>query len=318
MHLSFAPLEGIGKYTYRVLQAEYFGGADSYYSPFIAPDSNGNCKKADLRDVLPENNPGCHLVPQILTNSPVAFLSAARQLTDMGYKEINLNAGCPSGTVVSKHKGAGMLSDPKALDEFLSKVFDNCPASLSVKTRIGLKAADEFPALLDVYNKYPIKSLIIHVRTREGMYKSVPDHAAFDYAIKNSSLPLCYNGNVFTLEDYTQLREKFLNLEQLMAGRGVLSNPALLRQIKGGSALERQELRDFHDRYLALSLSSGLSEHFALQRMKEHWSYWRCMFPGENKLIKPIYKSRYLSDYRSAVDVLFAQSRFEPGAGFSF
>ncbi len=318
MQLSFAPLEGIGKFTYRCLHAEYFGGADTYYSPFIAPDGSGNCKKADLRDVLPENNPGCRLIPQILANSAAAFISASRQLWDMGYRELNLNAGCPSGTVVSKHKGAGMLSEPKALDEFLSQVFERCPMALSVKTRIGLKSREEFPALLEIYNKYPLKSLIIHVRTREGMYKSAPDYGAFDYALENSHLPLCYNGNIFTLEDYRRLMAEHPGTEHVMAGRGVLANPALLRQIRGGSALEKQELRQFHDRYLDLSLSSGLSEHFALQRMKEHWSYWGCMFPDENKLIKPIYKARYLADYRSAVDALFARAEFDSRAGFKW
>lgn len=318
MHLSFAPLEGIGKYTYRVLQAEYFGGADTYYSPFIAPDGSGNCKKADLRDVLPENNAGCRLIPQILCSSSSAFLSAARQLADMGYRELDLNAGCPSGTVVSKHKGAGMLSDPKALDGFLSQVFESCPTDISVKTRIGLKSSEEFAALLEVYNKYPIKSLIIHVRTREGMYKSAPDLSAFGYAMENSTLPLCYNGNIFTIEDHRRLISRFPGTEHVMAGRGVLANPALLRQIKGGSALEMQELKDFHDRYLDLSLRSGLSEHFALQRMKEHWSYWRCMFPNESKLIKPIFKAGYPADYRSAVNVLFSRGSFDPGAGFAW
>lgn len=317
MHLSFAPLEGIGKFTYRCLQAEYFGGADTYYSPFIAPDGSGNCKKGDLRDVLPENNPGCRLIPQILCSSAAAFIPAARQLRQMGYSEINLNAGCPSGTVVSKHKGAGMLSDPRALDEFLAQVFEGLGGEISVKTRIGMSSSEEFPALLEVYNKYPLKSLIIHVRTREGMYKSAPDHAAFDHAVKNCGLPLCYNGNIFTLEDYRRLTERLPAVEHVMVGRGVLSNPALLRQLKGGAALERDELQDFHNRYLALSLSSGLSEHFALQRMKEHWSYWRCMFPGEAKLIKPIFKARCLSDYRSGVEALFARGSFDCGAGFN-
>ena len=316
MELSFAPLEGIGKCTYRCLHAEYFGGADTYYSPFIAPDSSGNCKKADLRDVLPENNKGCRLIPQILANNPVAFLNVARELEAMGYEEINLNAGCPSGTVVSKHKGAGMLADTAQLDSFLYQVFDKCSAKISVKTRIGMESPDEFPAILDVYGKYPISCLIIHVRTREGMYKSPPELAAFTYAGEHSPLPLCYNGNIFTLDDYRRLTAEHPDIKHVMAGRGVLSNPALLRQIKGGSALTCRELSDFHDRYLALSLASGLSEHFALQRMKELWSYMSCMFPEDKRLIKAVFKSKFLPDYKSAVSALFSQGGFEPGAGF--
>lgn len=318
MKISFAPMEGIGKCTYRSLHAQMFGGADDYYSPFIAPDSSGNCKKADLRDVLPENNIGCSLVPQILANNPLAFLNVAGELQAMGYRHVNLNAGCPSGTVVSKHKGAGMLKDPASLDAFLSQVFDSCTMSISVKTRIGMESPDEFPALLDIYNRYPLTALIIHVRTREGMYKSEPDHAAFDFAMANSSLPLCYNGNIFTQGEYESLISRHKGLNHVMAGRGVLSNPGLLRQLKGGAALEKAELMEFHDRYLELSLASGLSEHFALQRMKELWTYMGCMFPDGKKYTKPIYKAKYLSDYRSAVSQLFIRGEFEPNAGFKW
>jgi len=316
MKLSFAPMEGIVKYTYRTLHAQMFPGADCYYSPFIAPDSSGKCKKADLRDVLPENNPGVRLIPQLLTNNAAAFISASRQLSAMGYTEVNLNAGCPSGTVVSKHKGAGMLQSPNELDAFLNEVFSGTDMAISVKTRIGMQSAEEFPALLEVYNKYPLRELIIHVRTREGMYKSAPDHGAYDYAAKNSLNPICYNGNIFTRWDYEKLIQRHSGIEHIMVGRGVLANPALLRELSGGNALTAEELREFHDRYLEASLAAGLSEHFALQRMKEHWAYMGCLFPEEKKLLKGIFKAKYLPDYSSAVNALFTQGGFDPAAGF--
>ena len=127
MKLSFAPMEGVTGVSYRRIHSQMFPGADRYYAPFIAPDSQGNFRLKHLRDVLPDNNRGIALVPQILANSPEAFLSVAAQLKELGYDEVNLNAGCPSGTVVAKHKGAGMLSDLSSLDAFLSRVFEAAP-----------------------------------------------------------------------------------------------------------------------------------------------------------------------------------------------
>jgi len=316
MKLSFAPLEGIGKFPLRTLHAKMFPGADCYYSPFIAPDSNGNCKKADLRDVLPENNEGCVLIPQILTNSSSAFISVSRELAAMGYRQVNLNAGCPSGTVVAKHKGAGLLADVQGLDRFLSEIFEHCDREISVKTRIGMEDSSEFEALLEVYAKYPLKELIIHLRTRSGMYKSNPEPAAFDLALSRCPFPLCYNGNIFTLADYNTALSRQPRIEHIMIGRGAITNPAIFRELRGGRALSLEELHAFHDAYLQLSLDSGLSEHFTLQRMKEHWAYMGCLFPEDKKLIKAVFKSRYLPDYMQAVSTLFHNAGFDPQAGF--
>ena len=127
MVLSFAPMEGVTGAAFRRVHRRLFAGADRYCAPFLAPDAQGRCKQSHWRALLPEANAGLTLLPQILTNSPEAFLCAARALAEIGYHEVNLNAGCPSGTVVSKHKGAGMLGDPAALDRFLEAVFAQTP-----------------------------------------------------------------------------------------------------------------------------------------------------------------------------------------------
>ena len=139
MYLSFAPLEGITTYTYRNLHNKLFGGADEYYAPFIAPDGSGQFKDSALKDVLPENNKDIVLIPQILCNKAEAFLAVAEKLANLGYNEVNLNAGCASGTVVPKHKGAGMLIDLDSLDAFLDEVFSKCPVKVSVKNNSEIK-----------------------------------------------------------------------------------------------------------------------------------------------------------------------------------
>lgn len=233
----------------------------------------------------------------------------------MGYREVNLNAGCPSGTVVPKHKGAGMLADLDSLDRFLEEVFSHCPIRVSVKTRMGLDGTAEFPAILERYNKYPLSLLIIHARDREGMYRSEPDLAGFAAAFPASRAPVCYNGNIFTPASLTAVKETVPGLEAVMVGRGAAANPALIRQLKGGPALEAEELREFLDRLLDSFLAAGMGEKFALARLKELWYYVIALFPGSEGA-RRINKARSAADYREAVAALFASGRFSAQAHF--
>ena len=317
MFLSFAPLEGITNHTYRRLHREHFGGADAYYAPFLAPDGSGQCKDSTLRDLLPELNPQGLPVPQILCNKAEAFLVVARLLRDMGYEEVNLNAGCPSGTVVPKHKGAGMLLDLRSLDEFLAEVFAHCPLRLSVKTRLGVESTDEFPEVLEIYNRYPLSELIIHARDRAGMYKSPVDSAAFARAFPQSRCPVCYNGDVFSPAHRERLQEQVPGLNRFMLGRGAVANPALFRQLRGGRAGEKQEMRDFHDHLLQCYREEGLSDFFAVGRMKELWNYMSHLYPDSRKALKRIYKSRSLSDYQSAAADFFSTAVYDSGRYFT-
>ena len=316
MELSFAPMEGITYSAYRRLHAALFPGAARYYAPFIAPDSAGRFKAGNLRDLLPENNGGVELVPQLLCNAAAPFLAVAAELGDMGYEEVNLNAGCPSGTVVAKHKGAGLLGEPEALERVLEEIFTKCPLRVSVKTRLGLRSTAEFPALLEIYKKYPLARLIVHARDREGMYKSLPDREAFAAAL-GCPFPVEYNGNIFTPGDMDALKARFPALGAVMLGRGAVANPALFRVLRGGEALRAEELRDFHDRLTEAYLSGGLAPNYTVSRMKELWFYQLCLFPGGERAGKAILKARSLPDYRAAVAALFANVPMDPTAGFN-
>ena len=315
MELSFAPMEGITYAAYRRLHAEMFPGADRYCAPFIAPDSAGNFKAGSLRDVLPEENTGVRLVPQLLVNAAAPFLAVARELQALGYTEVNLNTGCPSGTVVAKHKGAGMLGDPAALDACLAEIFARCPLRVSVKTRLGLHSAAEFPQLLEVYRRYPLARLTVHVRHRDGMYRSEPDREAFAAAL-DCPFPVEYNGNLFTPAELAALQARYPKLDAAMLGRGAVTNPALFRALRGGAPLSAGELKEFHDRLTAAYLAGGLAPNYTVSRMKELWFYQRCLFPGGERAVKAVLKAKSLPDYQAAVAALFRQVPLDASQGF--
>ena len=245
MKLLFAPMEGITTCAFRNAYAAHFTGIDRYYTPFL---TCSNLKGKELFQVAPENNKGYDLVPQILTSTPELFIGLAGQLYDLGYSEVNLNLGCPSGTVVRKGHGAGFLAHPEELEAFLDKIFEKTTAEISVKTRIGMETPGEWHRLLEIYQKYPIKELIIHPRYGRQMYKGEPDLSAFAEAVKayagsGSSTGLCYNGDILTPGDVYKtikrineyLKDDNITLPEntgIMIGRGLLMNPFLAADIK--------------------------------------------------------------------------------------
>jgi len=316
MKMYFAPMEGVTGYIYRQVHSSFFPGADEYWAPFIAPDSTGKFKAGSMREVLPENNIGIKLIPQVLANNPEAFLAVAKELEEMGYDEINLNAGCPSGTVFAKHKGAGMLTDPNSLDEFLDAVFSACSIKISVKTRLGAEKEEEFDNILRIYGKYPFSRVIVHTRCRSGMYKSPTSPATFAPALEIFRERACYNGNITDTASFISLTEMYPELDKLMLGRGAVTNPALIRRLKGGAPLEKTEFKDFHDVLVDRTLAFGLCESFTVGRMKELWFYMSYMFEGCEKQIKAINKARHLDDYNSAVNSLFANCIFDAERNF--
>lgn len=308
MKFYFAPMEGITVSTYRNLCNQMFPYIDKFFSPFLVTKTKTILNAKELRDILPENNQGLYLVPQVLTNHAKDFIVMIRELEKLGYEEVNLNLGCPSGTVASKGRGAGFLAKPQELDEFFDQVFEALEGGkvkLSVKTRIGKESPEEFPRLLEIYNKYPISELIVHPRTQKDYYKNTPNLSTFEQAYRESKNPVCYNGNLFTVKDYQELVERFPSLTMVMLGRGLVCNPALVAEILGKDKLTRENLREFHDRIYNSYREMLFGDKNVLFRMKELWCYMIAGFQENEKAKKKLMKSRDLQEYEIAVNEIF-------------
>lgn len=317
MIISFAPLEGITGWIYRKLHQEMFPGVDSYYTPFWAPTVDSPLAGRGLTDMLPENNRGIPVIPQLLTNQAAAFLPAARMLRDMGYGEVNLNLGCPSGTVFSKKKGSGFLTQPQEMDRFFDEVFSaDLGIKVSVKTRVGANDPAEWADLLALYDRYPIHELTIHPRIRKDFYKGEVRMETFRYAVEHSKLPLCYNGDLNSAQDCRDFCAAFPTVPHVMAGRGLVANPALARELKGGPALNKAELQTFHDRLVAAYEETLFGDRPVLGKMKELWFYMGVMFQGADKPLKAIRKAKNLADYSFAAQSLFRDCDLLPGGKF--
>ncbi len=274
MRLYMAPLEGLTNYIFRQTFASYYGGVDKFFTPFISPAQTKNFTTKEKNEISCVNNEGLNVVPQLMAKDPEHFIWAAGEIKKLGYDEINLNTGCPSGTVVAKGKGAGMLRDTDGLYAFFEEVFpelSKMEMKLSVKTRIGLKDPSEFGKILDVYNSFPFSEVIVHPRVREQFYKGEVNADAFELAVKNSKNPLVYNGDIKTDGDIKRISKAYPGISAIMVGRGILSNPALA--LGGKASDDIVKLKAFHDKLLRRFCEVYSGDSVILAHIKEMWDY---------------------------------------------
>ena len=314
MRYDFAPMEGITGALFRRLHHQFFPGVDRYYMPFLSPTRDHVFTPRELREILPENNPDAEVIPQLLTKVPEDFLWAAGELAAMGYQTVNLNLGCPSGTVVAKGKGSGMLADPSALDAFLDAVFSRAPCAVSVKTRLGLSDPEEFGPLLEIYNHYPLAELIVHPRVQKDGYRHPVRLEAFAPILAASRHPVCFNGGLVTTQDCRDLVDRFSGICGVMIGQGLVANPALVRQIRGGPGADRETLRAFHEALFGGYSQLFGSAHNAMMRMKELWAYLIRLFRDSGPYAKRLRKARDPQTFSQSVDAVFQELELLPEA----
>ncbi len=307
MKLDCAPMEGITGHLYRQAHARIFGGVDRYYAPFLSPTQTHHFGKKELAQVLPEHNAGLVLIPQLLTRNAEDFLWAAGELAALGYERVNLNLGCPSGTVVAKGKGAGFLGRPAELECFLDTVFARCPIAVSVKTRLGLTEPEEFWPLLELFGRYPMEELIIHPRVQKDMYRVPARQSVFAAALGRCTLRVSYNGDLNTAGQCHDFATRFPTVDTLMLGRGLMGDPALARKVKGGPAASVEELQEFHDTLYESYCQSFQSRRNAMMRMKELWFYLIGLFEDDGKQGKALRKTADPAAFEAQTARLFAQ-----------
>ncbi len=308
MQIYFAPLEGITGYVFRNAYAKYYGGIDKYFTPFISPHTKKLMDTREKRDILPENNKGLTIVPQVLTNKAEDLIDLAKQLhDDYGYEEINLNLGCPSKTVTTKGKGSGFLEYPDQMEEFFDRYFKASDVKLSIKTRIGYYEVEEAKRLLNMYERFPFEEVIIHPRLGCQMYKGTPYYEVFEEYLGRTKHSLCYNGDINGLEDLQRLDSKWLKCDKFMLGRGLIARPGMLQMSANGeytatlSPGEWIRFKGFHDELVEGYYAYMCEDRNTLFKMKELWTWWSVMFPGKEKTLKKIKKATNLQEYRNLV-----------------
>ncbi len=304
--LYLAPLRGITDAIYRTTYAEHFDGIDLAVAPFITTHAGRRIKPSHVRDLHPEANPTMPVIPQILTKNADDCIILAEHLFDMGYATINLNCGCPFPQVAKKGRGSGLLCNPDGLDRLLERMLSQIPNKLSVKTRLGRHHPDEIHAVMTIFNRYPLASVIVHPRTGVQMYGGAPDLEAFSWCLQNCRHPVIYNGDITDRSGFRELERRFEGVAGWMIGRGMLANPFLPGLLKGAHAADNRTMtsrfREFHDALLERYCNRLSGPSHLLDRMKGLWKYFAQGFRNSETARKRIHKARSIDQYQSAVN----------------
>lgn len=302
MDIYFAPLEGLTDSVYRRLHHQYFpGGVRCYFTPFFSPTVHRALTAREERELPLFQSLDFPVVPQLLTKNAEDFLWMTQVIRDRGYRQVNLNLGCPSGTVVSKGKGSGMLSEPEQLDRFLERIFSQTCLPISIKTRAGFRDCEEFASLLEIFNRYPLAELILHPRSRKDFYTGPIHMDSFRLALEKSRAPVCYNGNLCSQAELSAFQKAFPQCGAVMLGRGLIGDPGMLTQ--GGT--DRKKLEEFCNALLEEYLIHFGGSRNAMFRLKENWRYLLCRFDHAEKLGKQLRKTTDLSEYRRITAQIF-------------
>jgi len=323
--LILAPMRGITTMHYRQAFVRHFHGLDIGMAPFIPTVKAERIHPRLLQDILPENNTGLPLIPQLIGNNAADFVQMTKALHGLGYEEVNWNLGCPHKPIRNKRRGSGLLPYPEAVEAFLDDVFRESPCRVSIKVRLGVADRSELMNLIPRLNRFPLSEVIIHARTAEQMYDGTVDLDAFEEAYKALDLPVCYNGDSYLLEDYERIHMRFPDIHRIMIGRGLLANPFLCEEIKN-IAQRRQAAKNpdhetlpaaplrlgenhnhveriirFHDDLVAAYEAILHGDHPVLGKMKEFWTYQSIHLSNGAKMFKKLKKTRVLATYRSIV-----------------
>lgn len=309
--LYFAPIRGLTDALFRETLHAHFEGYDVAIAPFINPQKKSLYEDKMIADVLPSNNPQWPVIPQLLHNNAEDFLLLAKRLADLGYTHINWNLGCPAPMVARKKRGSGLLPYPDEILEILTKIMEKLPIKLSIKTRLGFYSTAETLGLLPHLDAFPLKELIIHARLGKQLYKGSTDPDSFETCLQHSTHEIVYNGDINDITTFRDLDARFPSVNRWMLGRGALANPFLAETIKGypTQSLEtrRERLHAFHDELFTRYEKRLAGPGHLLGRVKNLWGYLIASYPGKEKTLKKILKSRSTADYLSVVTPLLQE-----------
>jgi tRNA-dihydrouridine synthase len=309
-----SPLQGFTDFRFRNAINKYFGGIDTYYSPYIRLNGKLVIKPSYERDLLPENNIGLEVIPQIITNDADEFLFVAKYVKDLGYKELNWNLGCPYPMVTKSGMGSGLICNPEKINHILDRVHSESDIIVSMKMRLGYDTTEEILDVLPILDTYPIKNIAIHARIGKQLYKGGVHLDAFQQCIDNTKHKLYYNGDIKSVAKFREMQERFPSIDHWMIGRGLISDPFLPSMIRQNTLeypKNKMELfRAFHDTLYGIYSESLSGSTHLLLKMYHLWEYFAVTFSNPHKVLKKIKKAQSIRNYELAVAEIFKSEKF--------
>jgi len=308
-----SPLQGFTDFRFRNAFHKYFGGIDTFYSPYIKLNGKLVIKGSYERDILPENNDTLQVIPQIITNDAEEFLFVANYVKQLGYNELNWNLGCPYPMVAKCGMGSGLISNTERIDHILERVHNETDIIVSMKMRMGYENPTEILDVFPILEKYPIKNIAIHARIGKQLYKGGVDLDSFQRCLDVSKHKLYYNGDITSVAKFKMLQERFPSIDHFMIGRGLIADPFLPGMIKNDTTeypKNRFEIfEEFHDT-IYREYDAYLQGPTPIRmKMLGFWEYFSESFSNPQKTLKKIKKAANSKHYEEAVKEIFKSEK---------
>ncbi|MDG1226554.1 MAG: tRNA-dihydrouridine synthase family protein, partial [Polaribacter sp.] len=295
----------------------FFGGIDTFYSPYIRLNGKMVIKNSYKRDIDLANNKNLEVIPQIITNDADEFLFVSKYVKELGYKELNWNLGCPYPMVTKRGMGSGLISNAEKIDNILDKVHNECDILVSMKMRMGYDNPEEILDTLPILDKYPLKNIAIHARIGKQLYKGGTDLDAFQKCLDNSKHKMYYNGDITSVAAFKKLQERFTTIDHWMIGRGLIADPFLPSMIKNNTTEYPKNrfdiFNEFHNR-IYQEYDAALSGPTPIKmKMLGFWEYFSQSFSNPQKTYKKIKKATNPKKYEIAVREILKEARDKNG-----
>lgn len=306
-----SPLQGFTDFRFRNAFHHYFGGIDTFYSPYIRLNGKLVIKGAYERDILPENNNTLTVIPQVMTNDAEEFLFVVKFIQQFGYKELNWNLGCPYPMVTKQGMGSGLVKNTEQIRHILERVHNETDIVVSMKMRLGYDNATEILDTLPMLDTFPLKNIAIHARIGKQLYKGGVDWEGFQNALDNTKHTLYYNGDITSVEAFRAVKERFPTITHFMIGRGLISDPFLPQMIQNNTTEypenRWQVFKDFHDR-IYQEYDDYLSGPTPIKmKMLGFWEFFATSFDNPQKTLKKIKKVNNAVQYQQATREIFRE-----------
>lgn len=308
-----SPLQGFTDFRFRNAFHYYFGGIDTFYSPYIRLNGKFKIKASYQNDLLQENNTTLEVIPQIITNDAEEFLFVAKYVQSLGYKELNWNLGCPYPMVAKSGMGSGLICDPSKINTILERAHKETDILVSMKMRMGYDNAEEILDVFPILDQYPLKNIAIHARIGKQLYKGPVDLDAFERCITSTKHKLYYNGDITSVAAFKSMQARFPSLDHFMIGRGLIADPFLPQMIKNDTTEYPENRWDIFEEFhntIYTQYDDYLSGPTPIKmKMLGFWEFFSQSCSNPQKTYKAIKKATNPHKYKSAVSMILNNER---------
>ncbi|MBR3052332.1 tRNA-dihydrouridine synthase family protein [Candidatus Saccharibacteria bacterium] len=227
---ALAPMEGVTDVVFREVIARA-GRPDLFYTEFTNVSSyaseKGRHNALERLTVAPTDAP---IIAQIWGKEPEHFATTAGALAELGFAGVDINMGCPDKNVNKTGGGAAMIKTPELAIECIRNAKGATELPVSVKTRLGWSAVEEYQEWLPRLLNEKLAALTVHLRTKKEMskvpahYELIPEIVRMRDEITPDTV-LVVNGDIKDLAQVREMYAQYPGVEGFMIGRGVFQNP---------------------------------------------------------------------------------------------